>query len=195
MTDRIGYDSDVIAAIPAGAAVAWVYADQVHDNAALIALQGRWPAVVLIDRGLGDPLGQASEIDIERGTFSPAAAPGWYDQQAAKGIRYLTVYSNRSTLAAVNAAMGSRPFYRHIATLDGTLLVPEYPEAIVQFLGASTAGIPGTGGHCDASIIRNHHWHPAPVLSAGAWVSPAAASASSLATAAADLATVLAAHA
>jgi hypothetical protein len=160
--DRLGYDSDVISDIPAGAAVAFTYSDLVPTAQALHQLEARWPVVVLIDRGMGDPTGQASVLDVEKGAATVAHAPGWYDERHKAGIKYLTIYCNRSTMPAVNAAMGSRSFYRWIATLDGTMVVGDHPSAMVQFAPASAIGHFGTGHHADATIIRQDAWHPQP---------------------------------
>lgn len=159
---RIGYDSDVIDDIPADAEVALTYSDLVPTRAELIKLEQRWPVVVLIDRGTGDPTGLASVLDVERGAATVAQAPGWYDERVKAGIRWPTIYVNRANMAAVNAAMAGRMFYRWIATLDGTMRVAEHPAAMVQFAPASAAGQPGTGWHADATVIRQSGWHPAP---------------------------------
>jgi hypothetical protein len=158
------------------------YADLITQTK-LAVLEKDWPRVVLIDRGLGDPLGKASVIDIERGTHGPADAPGWYDRQKRAGIRYLTVYCNRATLPAVNAAMGHRAYFRWIATLDGTAHIggftPGLGPAAVQTLGAAALGF-----HADLSLVLEPHWHPAPHPTpppAAAWISQALADANQLA--------------
>jgi hypothetical protein len=136
------------------------YADQV-DAKVLAGLKASWPQVVLIDRGLGDPLGKASVIDVETGAHRPADAPGWYDRQHGRGIKYLTAYANRSSQPAVSAAMGKRQFYRWIATLDGTAHVTPYTPgktpAAVQCLGAAALGF-----HADLSLVFEDWWNPDP---------------------------------
>lgn len=100
----------------------------------------------------GNPADGGDCLDVEQGDATPAQAPIWYDARHAAGVRNLAIYCNRSTLPAVNKAMGTRTFYRWIATLDGTLLVGKY--AAVQFAGASAAGI-----NVDVSAVWNEHWH------------------------------------
>ena len=126
---RVMLDTDTPAELTKGskvrAPILATYADLV--GAVMLAqLRASWAQVLLIDRGLGDPLGKASIIDVERGTHSAADAPAWYDRQHKAGVKYLTVYANRASQGAANAAMGKRPFYRWIATLDGTAHVPPY---------------------------------------------------------------------
>ena len=151
------------------------YADLIsHQSQA--ELESEWPQVAYIDRGTGDPLGLASIIDVEKGTHRPADAPGWYDRQHARGIKYLTVYCNRSTLPAVNAAMGKRKFFRWVATLDGTVHVPSFTPgktpAAVQCLGAAALGF-----HADLSLVYEDWWQPTPRTPADTvWVAAALAS-------------------
>jgi len=173
------------------------YADLVVGGAVTLAeLEREWGQVLLIDRGLGDPLGKASIIDIERGTHAATDAPAWYDRQHAAGVHYLTVYANRASQAAVNAAMGGRQFYRWIATLDGTAHVPPYAAgtapAAVQILGATQLGF-----HADLSLVLEPWWQPAPAAAPApgpAWVKDALAKVTDTENELELLAKLLAAH-
>src|SRR5258708_35521836 len=97
---RLMYDSDVIDALPRDAMAA-TYSDLIPSLTALQRLRREFPfGVALIDRGLGDPTGEATILDIERGARTPADAPGWYDRKKADHLGDLTVYVNRDNLAA-----------------------------------------------------------------------------------------------
>ncbi len=144
--------------------VAATYSDLLPDVGAVAALRAKFPArvtLVLIDRGLGDPSGQASVLDVERGARIAGQIPGWYDAKEKAGVRFLAVYANRSNLAAVNAALGPRHAYRWVATLDGTCnitgYVPLRTPAAVQILPAARTGL-----HADLSLVFESSWHPDP---------------------------------
>src|SRR5689334_19515855 len=92
--------SDQLTASKIRAPILATYADQV-DARVLADLKSSWEQVVLIDRGLGDPLSKATVIDIERGTHVPGDAAAWYDRQHAAGLRHLTVYSGRDAMPAI----------------------------------------------------------------------------------------------
>jgi len=117
--------------------------------------------VVWIERGLGDPLGLATILDVEGGAVRPAQAPVWYDRRHAQGAKSLTVYCNRSTLAEVDTEMGPRNFYRWVARLDGISAVPGFTPgkspAAVQIMGAAALGF-----HADASLVFQDAWQPTP---------------------------------
>jgi hypothetical protein len=150
------------------------YAD-LMGKSLLAELEAEWGQVVLIDRGQGDPLGAATVIDIERGTHGPADAPGWHDRRHAAGAKHLTVYCDRASVAAVNAAMGTRSYFRWIATLDGTAhaspFTPGVSPAAIQCLGAAQLGF-----HADLSLVLEDWWNPAPAAApapGAAWVKDA----------------------
>jgi len=153
------FDSDVIADLPRAALCA-TYSDLIPDAATLARLRAEFPhGLVLIDRH-GDPTGQATVLDVETSLHTPDQAPGWFDGKQREGI-VGTIYANRSTMPAVNAAMGARRFFRWIARLDGILFVegfhPGQAPAAVQFASAKMLGF-----HCDASVVWEAAWHPAP---------------------------------
>ena len=157
---RLMFDSDVIDALPRDTMAA-TYSDLIPSLTALHQLRREFPfGIALIDRGLGDPTGMATILDVERGARVPAEAPGWYDHKKAEGLADLTVYVNRSNLAAVDAALGpDRHPYHWVATLDGTMHIPGFPAGrrpgLVQFAGETALGF-----HCDASVIWEAAWHP-----------------------------------
>ena len=195
---RVMLDTDTPAELTKGskvrAPILATYADLV--GAVMLAqLRASWAQVLLIDRGLGDPLGKASIIDVERGTHSAADAPAWYDRQHKAGVKYLTVYANRASQGAANAAMGKRPFYRWIATLDGTAHVPPYAAgtapAAVQILSAAQLGF-----HADLSLVLEPWWQPAPAAAppGAAWVKDALAKVTDTENELELLAKLLAAH-
>lgn len=159
--DRIMYDSDQPAAIPASAPIAATYSDLVPDLAALTALRNRWTGrpLILIDRGMGDPTGQSSAIDVETGAYSPAGIPAWWDHQNAAGIPWLTIYCTRDGMAAAHAAAGDRLAWLWVATLDGTCHVTV--PAGARLAGIQVLGAAQLGRHADLSIITDAAWQPA----------------------------------
>src|SRR5579862_7204604 len=98
---RVAIDSDNLGDLPAGVApILMTYADLIASRAQLAELEDhhRGSEIVLMDRGLGDPLGLSSEADVETGALSPGHLPGWFDKRTAAHVDYLTVYCNKSTL-------------------------------------------------------------------------------------------------
>ena len=136
------------------------YAD-LADAALIKHLEGIHGQVLLIDRGMGDPLARATIIDVENGAHRPADAPVWYDRRHALGARYLTVYCSRSTLAEIGKEMGPRSYYRWVARLDGVATVPGFTPgqgpAAVQVMGSAALGF-----HADYSLVFQSGWNPAP---------------------------------
>lgn len=106
----------------------------------------------------GDPA-RGNALDIETGDATPSHAPAWFDTRHKAGARFLAVYCNRSTLDAVAAAMGNRPYFLILATLDGSIPVWEGKHHVdaVQFAGEAM-----TGGHWDATLVLNDAFHPSP---------------------------------
>lgn len=157
---RLAFDSDDLAALPNSAPFLFTYSDIVPDIAPLQA-QHPHSTIVLIDRGLGDPGLRATLADVETGALRPADIPRWFDERHAIGRQFLTIYCNRDTLPAVYAALGPRPAFHWVATLDGTVHVdgftPLQGPALVQILGAGQLGI-----HADLSLVLRDDWHPAP---------------------------------
>lgn len=151
---RLLFDSVTPAAIPPGAQMVGGYVNGAYTWSS--ADWNRFPGAEQVRINVtGDPsLGNA--LDVETGDATPGQAPRWYDARHAAGIRNLAVYCNRATLPAVNAAMGARPFYRWIATLDGTMRPGGNADA-VQFAGAAAAGIAA-----DISVVWTGSWHGPP---------------------------------
>jgi hypothetical protein len=161
MAIRVMLDSDVIGDLDGHCELVATYSDLATDYE---ALQDQFPhsVVVLIDRGLGDPTGRASVADVQTGAMTVDQFPAWYDRKHKAGVRYLTAYCNRSTLAALDAVLGNRKPYRWLATLDGTCHIdgfqPLHGPAAVQILGANSVGV-----HCDLSLVMEDGWHPTPI--------------------------------
>jgi len=155
---RLAIDSDVLPGVAGRFPLIFTYSDLVPDYAAFAA---RYPSseVVLIDRGLGDPTGLASVIDVETGARAPQDIPGWVRDKTSRDIRWLMVYCNRSNLDACRAAVRDRSVYWWVATLDGTLAIPpSMPLAgptMVQFAGENLTGV-----HCDVSLVLDEHYRP-----------------------------------
>lgn len=158
MPIRFMLDSDQITDLTDHADIIGTYSDLVTD---LPALRRRFPAseIVLFDRGLGDPTGEASIFDIERGALTIEAAVRRYDEQKIRGIKYLTVYANRGNLDTVDAAFGIRKPWRMVATLDGTAHIAGlralHSPAVIQCLSADELGM-----HGDGSLVFDDLWHP-----------------------------------
>lgn len=170
MAARVMYDTDQPASLQPRAAILATYAD-LATVTLRAELARAWPLVLWIDRGQGDPMGLATIIDIETGTHAVGDAAPWFDREHATGKKFLTVYCNRSTLPLVDAAMGARPFYRWVATLDGTTHIDGhragFGPAAVQNLSAAMLGF-----HADGSLVFEDSWHPQAPL---AWLPAAAA--------------------
>lgn len=161
---RFMLDSDKLADLPAGAApVLGTYSDLVRSADVLSQLRQLHAGseIVLIDRGLSDPTGLASVADVETGAMKPSDLPAWFDRKATAKIGWLTCYSNRANMAACDEALGARPHWRWIATLDGTCHItgfdPLRGPGLIQFAGENLLGL-----HADASLILNPNWHPGP---------------------------------
>jgi hypothetical protein len=158
---RIMFDSDVIADLPRNSLAA-TYSDLIPNKARLTKLRAEFPhGLVLIDRGLGNPTGQASVADVETGALTVADFPDWYDDKTGAGIQFVTAYVNRSTLPALDAVLGNRHPYRWVATLDGTMHIagfrPGHNPAAVQFASEQMLGF-----HADGSVVWQDGWHPEP---------------------------------
>lgn len=154
-------DSDQPDAIPGDAPIAATYADLIPDLAALTALERKREGrpLVLIDRGMGDPTGRASVIDVETGAHAAADIPAWWDKQNAAGIPWLTVYCTRDGLPGAHAQIGDRLAWLWVATLDGTAFVTA--PAGARLAGVQVLGAPALGYHADLSIITDGAWQPA----------------------------------
>jgi len=155
---RTMLDSDDLLAFTAITDIIATYSDLVHPVEAFEAAHpGR--LILYIDRGLGDPGMKATIADVETGALKPSDLPDWFDERFSKGIKYLTYYCNRSSHAAVKAALGHRVMWEWIATLDGTVNV----EGYVPLLGPSAVQILGSGHlgiRADLSLVLNDQWHP-----------------------------------
>jgi hypothetical protein len=118
------------------------------------ALAGR---LVVIDRGLGDPLAIATVADIEPGALTVAQGVSVMRQWLSEGRAGVTAYHDRSEWPAVNQQLGPTVVYHWVATLDGTANpLGEYPD-VVQVLAAKSLGFAA-----DLSVVWQDNWHPVP---------------------------------
>lgn len=157
---RTALDSDDLTVFTYPADFYLTYSDLVPDPQAFEASHPGHQ-VVYIDRGLGDPGVKATIADVETGALQPGDLPAWLDTRANAGAQFLTVYANRSNHPAAAAAAGHRAVWWWIATLDGTIAVPDWTPltgpALVQIAGSDRLGV-----HADFSLVLNPHWHPSP---------------------------------
>jgi|SRR5712664_2453772 len=101
---------------------------------------------------LGNDPGGAMWLDVERGDVTPDRVPGWLDERAPFGEG--GVYVNRDNLDAVEQAAGDRDHLLWLATLDGTLDVPQVHGrgrvVLVQAIPAAMIGI-----NADVSVVTD----------------------------------------
>lgn len=114
--------------------------------------------LVVIERGLGDPMHLATVADIEPGALTVQAGADLLHAWKQQGRPSVTAYHDRSLQAAVDQATAGLGISNWVATLDGTLLPDGRTRAVVQFAGAKDIGI-----HADLSIVWDDSWHPLPV--------------------------------
>jgi hypothetical protein len=133
------------------------YADLIGTSQELAALRARFPRseLVFFDRGLGDPLGLATIIDVERGARLPRDCPDWFDERHAAGHKYLTVYASYARMPAVDQHMAGRGFWRFFAYWGNGLVVPGHPDAMIQFASGAMLG-----AKVDLTLVHNDAWHP-----------------------------------
>lgn len=127
------------------------YADLMTPDL-LRQLAGR---LVVIDRGLGDPMNLATVADVESGALSLAAAVERIHAWKAQGRPSVTIYHDRVHQADVDKATAGMGVWNWVATLDGTLLPDGQRRAVVQFAGETVTGL-----HADLSVVWNDSWHP-----------------------------------
>jgi hypothetical protein len=153
---RFACDSDNLADL-VGTDVVLTYSDLVRTDDELQVLARRFPGsdIGLIDRGLGDPTGQATIIDVESGARTAADVPGWLEEKTGQGWANLTVYLQPGSLDAVERAAGGAGWWRWFASWGAGLAVAGHPLAMVQFVDSARIG-----QHIDLSVIHNPHWHP-----------------------------------
>lgn len=90
-------------------------------------------------------------LDVENGDASPDQAAGWIKMRQEAGIFVPTIYCNRSTRPAVEAACAGLTFDLWIATLDGT-------QDIAGTVAVQYAGSAITGQNYDLSIVTDDGW-------------------------------------
>jgi hypothetical protein len=157
MVYRLACDSDNVSALVQTPLV-FTYADLFRTEQELQNLKARFPLsrVKLIHRGLGDPLGKATIVDIEHGALTMKQGEQFMRQWVAEKRPFPTAYFNRSEMSAIDSALKDlKGWWRWIATLDGTMRVPQHPNAMVQFANAAMAGT-----HVDMSIVYWPQYEP-----------------------------------
>lgn len=102
------YDSVNAAALPTSGATATAgYVNGLYANSA--RMQARFPNLPHVTITVFAS-GDAKVLDVENGDASPAQCPGWLDRQYSLGEPLPVLYGNTSVIAAIHAAVGSRPF-------------------------------------------------------------------------------------
>lgn len=155
---RVMLDTDELSALDGHCELLATYSDLVPNPA---ELRAKFPnsKLLLIDRGSGDPSGEASILDVETGAASIADIPGWLDRKHAAKVEFPTLYVNRSNIAQADAAAGNRPHYHWVATLDGTAFIGRFRAlhgpAAIQILGSADLG-----AHDDLSLVFEDGWNP-----------------------------------
>ena len=162
MSFRIMFDSVDPSAIPADAELVAGYIDGPVSQWPTSAWT-MFPKAQLVKINVtGDPDHGGNALDVERFDATPDHAPAWFDARKKAGEGNLTIYCSRDTLPAVHEAMGTRSYFRWIATLDGTLHIDGYKPmegpAAVQFASAAMLGI-----NADMSLVMSDYFHPRPV--------------------------------
>lgn len=113
--------------------------------------------LVVIERGMGDPMHLATVADIEPGALTVQAGADLLHAWKQQGRPSVTAYHDRSLQAAVDQATAGLGICNWVATLDGTLLPDGRSRAVVQFAGEKMLGF-----HADLSIVWDDSWHPLP---------------------------------
>jgi hypothetical protein len=164
------------------------YADLIHDEAALTALRARFPdsIVELIDRGLGDPTGQANLFDVESGALTPQQAAERVRADQKAGKHWQTVYCSESNLPEVIDALHGTHYYNWIASW-GRMVVASHPTAQVQFADSGMLGV-----HADLTVIWDPSYRPTRAVAAAAAVARKPAAEAALASATPEVATTAA---
>jgi hypothetical protein len=144
----------------------------------LLYVNGAFAAPIRYRRGavyidvIGDAARAAMWLDVERFDATVDRVPGHLDERHAAGLSMGGIYVNRSNLAAVEAAAGSRPHYLIVATLDGTIDVDPVPGvgilAAVQAFPAAMVGPNRSGGiNADVSVVVDKgYWEAHALLAA-----------------------------
>lgn len=111
--------------------------------------------LVVIDRGMGDPMNLATVADIEAGALSVDQGAARIRQWIKEGRPSVTAYHDRADWPAVDQATAGTHCFNWLATLDGTAdPAGKYPAA-VQIEGSAALGM-----HVDLSIVWQDWWHP-----------------------------------
>src|SRR6266702_3604286 len=133
---RLACDSDRLSSL-VETPVVLTYSDLIPSIGVLDSLERRFPSseIGLIDRGLGDPTGQATIANVEARSKTPAEMPGWLAAKTAQGWSCLTVYGKADIIAVVEHTAGvhAHGWWRWFARWGSVLEVPGHPAAMLQF--------------------------------------------------------------
>jgi hypothetical protein len=163
---RLMFDSTTPAAIPHDAEIVGGYVDGSYKWAD--ADWERFPHAQQVRICVTGDHTKGNCLDVERGDATPDHAPGWIQARQAAGVKYVTVYCDRTTLPAVIKACNGLTYWHWVATLDGTAHIggwhPGLGPAAVQILPARALGF-----NADLSVVWADRWHPS-APAGTAWV-------------------------
>jgi hypothetical protein len=154
MTYRLMADKDAVTGFPATPLIG-TYSDLIPTRAAYNDLAARNPgaAIVLYDRGLGDPTGLASIADCEEGAMTVEQLRPWCERKRNALVPDVTVYHDREITPQVDAALAGLHIWRGIASF-GDLAITHPGLAYIQFAPDTSLS---TG--YDLSVVVEDTWH------------------------------------
>ncbi|MFI5782271.1 hypothetical protein [Nocardia sp. NPDC051570] len=148
---RTMYDSTSAKDIPADAAMVAGYIDGRFKWSQ--SDWARFPKAIKVHIAV-DPHADAGEVlDVEQGDSRPDQAPGWIRMRQAAGVKRPTIYCNRSTWPAVQAACKGLTYASWVAEWTG------HAHEIEGAVACQWAD-PGHGspGHYDLSLVVDDSW-------------------------------------
>jgi hypothetical protein len=151
---RTMYDSVEPTVIPGNAEVVAGYVDGFYSW--VPEGWARFPNATKVRIAVFASTNDGDVLDVENGDATPAQARSWLQMRAAAGVARPTIYCNRSTRSAVEAACVGIPHDLWIATLDGTQNVPG--AVAVQYAGSAI-----TGHNYDVSVVTDDTWPGGPM--------------------------------
>lgn len=162
MSIRIAFDSTTPEAIPRWAEMVWGYADGAFAWPA--TAWHRFPRASRVNICVtGDPR-VGDMLDVERFDATPDHAPAWVKGRHDDGVENVALYASRDTWETLQPIMdrsGVRGFFKVVATLDRTIILPGIPPlegpAAIQAFGAADLGI-----HADMAFVFDDGWHRQP---------------------------------
>jgi hypothetical protein len=160
MANRVMRDSTTAADIPLqGTGIVAGY-----GNGAYKWSPADWARFPHVPHAVIDVIGSdwqaCSVLDVETGDAKPQAATAWVKARNNYRAKSATVYCNRSTIEAVDAACEGESVMYWVATLDGTIVQGKTPGGN-PIVACQYKGQAQTGGHYDESLVFDAAWHPA----------------------------------